>query len=245
MKLSELANHILEVGSSENTMIKWFGSGIKIQEKEDWAEKDARCFLISRGTLLVRIDVATDDVGSNFLDIECIKREILKKENKSRLVREMGIIDDLEATKEKRVKCQDTRCGYEKSVKVKQDGSIGCGGYVWCQKCGSVMFPVIDKNKREKETSPQELMQKAQEVVEEAKKHDVVNHPKHYTQGKVECIDALESATINKRGIEAVCTANIIKYLWRYESKNGIEDVKKAQWYLDRLIEKLNELEKE
>lgn len=87
--------------------------------------------------------------------------------------------------------------------------------------------------------SPQELMQKAHEVVEEAKKHDVVNHPSHYTQGKVECIDALESATINKQGIEAVCVANVIKYLWRYESKNGLEDVKKAKWYLDRLIKEL------
>lgn len=80
---------------------------------------------------------------------------------------------------------------------------------------------------------------------EEAKKHDAVNHPSHYTQGEVECIDALESATINKRGIEAVCTANIIKYLWRYESKNGIEDVKKAQWYLQKLIKELEKQQKE
>lgn len=67
---------------------------------------------------------------------------------------------------------------------------------------------------------------------------DPIN-PDHYKQGKVECIDALEAATVNKTGIEAVCTANVIKYLWRYEAKNGIEDVKKAQWYLEKLIEKL------
>lgn len=60
-------------------------------------------------------------------------------------------------------------------------------------------------------------------------------NPDHYKQGKVECIDALESATVNKTGIEAVCTANVIKYLWRYESKNGIEDVSKALWYLNYL----------
>lgn len=64
---------------------------------------------------------------------------------------------------------------------------------------------------------------------------DNVNQPKHYTQGKVECIDAIESATVNKKGIEAVCVANVIKYLWRYEEKNGIEDVRKAMWYLKRL----------
>lgn len=67
-------------------------------------------------------------------------------------------------------------------------------------------------------------------------KKDKVNHPSHYTQGKVECIDALESATIGKSGIEAVCVANIVKYLWRYEEKNGVEDVKKAKFYLNRLL---------
>ena len=75
----------------------------------------------------------------------------------------------------------------------------------------------------------------------EAKEPDVdmVNHPSHYTQGGIECIDALKAATVSKTGIEAVCTANAIKYLWRYEEKNGVEDVKKARWYIDRLIKEL------
>ena len=72
---------------------------------------------------------------------------------------------------------------------------------------------------------------------------DMVNHPSHYTQGGIECIDALKAATVSKTGIEAVCTANAIKYLWRYEEKNGIEDVKKARWYIDRLIKELEEKE--
>lgn len=62
-------------------------------------------------------------------------------------------------------------------------------------------------------------------------------NPDHYKQGGVECIVALEAATVNKTGIEAVCTANVIKYLWRYEAKGGLEDIKKAQWYLNKLIE--------
>lgn len=41
-------------------------------------------------------------------------------------------------------------------------------------------------------------------------------------------------------GLEAVCVANVIKYLWRYEAKGGLEDVKKAQWYLERLIKHLS-----
>ncbi len=65
---------------------------------------------------------------------------------------------------------------------------------------------------------------------------DNVNQPDHYTKGGVECIDAITAATVNKTGIEAVCVANVIKYLWRYELKNGVEDVKKAQWYLNRLV---------
>ena len=68
---------------------------------------------------------------------------------------------------------------------------------------------------------------------------DNVNHPSHYNQGGVECIDALKAATINKSPFEAVCVANVIKYLWRYEEKNGIEDVEKAMWYIDRLHKEL------
>ena len=64
---------------------------------------------------------------------------------------------------------------------------------------------------------------------------DKIN-PYHYKQGKVECIDALEAATINLTGIDAVCTANAIKYLWRWKEKNGIEDLRKAQWYINRLL---------
>lgn len=65
---------------------------------------------------------------------------------------------------------------------------------------------------------------------------DNVNHPEHYTQGGVECIDALAAATINLQGLDAVCTANAIEYLWRWKGKNGVEDLKKARWYIDRLI---------
>ena len=68
-----------------------------------------------------------------------------------------------------------------------------------------------------------------------------VNNPPHYTAGKVECIDALEAATIGLQGIEAVCTANAIKYLWRWKHKNGVEDLQKTRWYLDRLLKHVME----
>lgn len=65
---------------------------------------------------------------------------------------------------------------------------------------------------------------------------DMVNHPPHYTQGDVECIDAIEAATVTLTGEDAYDTGTIIKYMWRWKQKGGVEDLKKAQWYLNRLI---------
>jgi hypothetical protein len=66
---------------------------------------------------------------------------------------------------------------------------------------------------------------------------DEVNHPKHYTKGEVECIDAIKSAVIGKQPFQAVCVSQVIKYLWRYEEKGGLQSIEKAQWYLNKLIE--------
>lgn len=68
---------------------------------------------------------------------------------------------------------------------------------------------------------------------------DVVNHPSHYCKGGVECIDAVDAAVSDLEGREAHYTASAIQYLWRWKSKNGAEDLKKARWYIDRLISTL------
>ena len=70
---------------------------------------------------------------------------------------------------------------------------------------------------------------------------DNVNHPSHYTQGGVECIEGIESAVSGLTGIEAVLTGNVLKYMWRWKYKNGVEDLQKANWYLNRLIAKAKE----
>ena len=65
---------------------------------------------------------------------------------------------------------------------------------------------------------------------------DPVHQPDHYTQdGKVECIEAIRAALGD--GFAPYCVGNIMKYLWRYKRKNGLEDLKKAQVYLHWLID--------
>ena len=76
-------------------------------------------------------------------------------------------------------------------------------------------------------------------------KNDKINHPDHYTHGGIECIDAIEAATTGLEGTEAVCTGNALKYLWRWKFKNGVEDLLKAQWYIQRLIDLLDEQKNE
>lgn len=73
---------------------------------------------------------------------------------------------------------------------------------------------------------------------------DNVNHPKHYTQGKIECIEAMK-AMLTKEEFRGFLRGSIFKYQWRVMDKNGIEDLEKAQWYLNYLIKELRELDKE
>ena len=63
---------------------------------------------------------------------------------------------------------------------------------------------------------------------------DMVNSPPHYNKAGVECIDAIQAAT--EDGFEYYLQGNILKYLWRYRYKNGVEDLNKAKWYLEKLI---------
>lgn len=66
---------------------------------------------------------------------------------------------------------------------------------------------------------------------------DAVNHPSHYTQnGNIESIESIE-ASMEPMEFQGYLKGNIQKYLWRYRDKNGLEDLKKARWYLNKLIE--------
>ena len=67
---------------------------------------------------------------------------------------------------------------------------------------------------------------------------DNVNSPSHYNQGGVECIEALKAALGDK--FIGFLVGNVLKYCWRYQHKNGLEDLRKAQYYLNRAIEEMS-----
>ena len=64
---------------------------------------------------------------------------------------------------------------------------------------------------------------------------DSVNNPSHYASGSIECIDAMESM-LSRDEFIGYLRGNIFKYQWRYKHKNGLEDLKKAEWYQRKLI---------
>lgn len=114
-----------------------------------------------------------------------------------------------------------------------QDPSVKCGS---CEKfyneCG--------------ETDPESQVNDCSDYKEklrigssgylDEKKPDMVNHPFHYAQGGIECIKAIE-ASMEPKGFQDYCKGNVMKYIWRWRDKAGVEDLKKAQVYLNWLIE--------
>lgn len=119
-----------------------------------------------------------------------------------------------------------------------------------CLRCGSEMCgkemkywelsdyakaDVLHDAEQEHESDPVEvLLNRAKNKPE----HDAVNHPNHYCKGGVECLDAIKAALGDK--YEGFLAGNVLKYVYRYPDKNGVEDCKKARFYLDKLIEELS-----
>ena len=67
---------------------------------------------------------------------------------------------------------------------------------------------------------------------------DPIN-PIHYKQGPIECIEAIKAATGD--GFPDYLRGNVMKYLWRYKEKGGVDDLRKSAWYLDRLVQEVGE----
>lgn len=74
----------------------------------------------------------------------------------------------------------------------------------------------------------------------------MVSHPAHYqSETGLEVIDVIEAFTFDLKGIEATDTGNVLKYICRWKNKNGVQDLEKARWYLEHLIDHIKLLEEE
>lgn len=74
----------------------------------------------------------------------------------------------------------------------------------------------------------------------------MVSHPDHYqSETGLEVIDVIEAFTFDLKGIEATDTGNVLKYICRWGKKNGLQDLEKAKWYLDHLIDHVRKMNQE
>lgn len=101
--------------------------------------------------------------------------------------------------------------------------------------CFSVTAPILLSNYDAEEKN--KLKEKGNNKIEEVKE-DVVNHPKHYKKGSqgLECIESMEKA-FSEDEYRGFLKLNAYKYVYRHESKNGLEDLNKAEFYLNKLFD--------
>jgi len=79
-------------------------------------------------------------------------------------------------------------------------------------------------------------MNRLVEKIKENERKDLVNNPPHYNKGNIGCIDAIESC--QGEGFKYYLQGSILKYIWRYQHKiNPIQDLEKAKWFINKLIE--------
>jgi hypothetical protein len=108
-----------------------------------------------------------------------------------------------------------------------------------CCKCGKALWTIAEMKKFEGKNYCMDCWEtgKPKEMPTIPLIKEFVNHPDHYNSGKIETIDYLaDKLTMDQ--LEGFCIGNTLKYLSRYRHKNGIEDLKKASWYLNYWIEK-------
>lgn len=105
------------------------------------------------------------------------------------------------------------------------------------EKCSEYVKP---KRRTLGVSNPMDDMTEYVEKYLGAAKPDPVNRPAHYTSGGIECIDAMQAA-FGAEVVKDFCLCNAFKYLWRHRQKNGVEDLKKACWYLNLLITAMEE----
>ena len=90
---------------------------------------------------------------------------------------------------------------------------------------------------------PEQSMAEMMRIMGAQTQPDMVNHPPHYNVGGFEVIDIIQAFTEGLNGAAAYATGNIIKYVLRWHRKNGLEDLKKAKWYIDYILDKYSDVQ--
>lgn len=159
--------------------------------------------------------------------------------NKNYYIRCQGCIyyREIELKKGNKVIATNLECTCEFVEEILND-FVYCGCYKkyigGCEEQMARTYEQTQEAKREKEY-------KQVKAITEKYNTDNVNHPKHYANScSIECIDAMQ-ATFGIKDLAKYCVINAYKYLWRYKNKNGKEDLNKAEWYLNKFDELLEE----
>lgn len=238
MKLSELKERIKKCIKSglPDDVVSFEGAN----SENGWADFTIG---VKRGNIALDLIVKTDDELETLDNSVDLALEVYRYD----LVNNLGFIDDLETPKES-VEVEEVKKHEHKEMDSSLYKCLNCGfeyEYLhdkgeqpakWCQWCQvSAMLPVFDKSKREKES---EVNPKLEPHKESGTPHDVVNNPSHYKRGEIECYEALKSS-MTKEQFLGHLKATAIAYLWRYDLKNGLEDVKKAKWYVDQMVKEM------
>jgi hypothetical protein len=157
-------------------------------------------------------------------------------------------IKEGEAVCEVQIEGESIAAGLRRSSLVKVEaacGDIQVGDKVWVlchlrevlpdRTCkvegsqGASFWTAIDACRPVEPANPPEILDSSSDPV----------NPSHYKQGGIECIEAIKAATGD--GFIGYVWGNVLKYLWRWPKKGGVDDLKKARWYLDRLIKEVGE----
>lgn len=118
------------------------------------------------------------------------------------------------------------------------DDYVFCGEVISLSPDRIMYKSNIDHEKHIRQLGPSSKFEIISKYKKEESKPDMVNHPPHYqSETGIEVIDVIEAFTADLKGGEATNTGNVIKYILRWpHKKNPLEDLQKARWYLDRLI---------
>ena len=147
---------------------------------------------------------------------------------------------------EKKIEHEEEKMTIEEKAKMIEkhcDSMPSCSACPIGSKDGSfVCYSDWEDYPNDIEKNYEIIFGKAEDTDNEKKSEDMVNHPSHYTHGGVECIDAITSALSSyEDSVDSWLVGQVIKYLWRAPLKGKYEeDIKKAQFYLNRLVEKID-----